>query len=73
MRKPDAGLDLARMPGVFVARLDVQEHRSISSAIHAGIEHFGHVDALVNNAGVGLFAAHETCRDGTFRAFKTAS
>ncbi|MBD2749151.1 SDR family oxidoreductase [Microvirga sp. BT688] len=64
MRDPDAEKDLSGLDGVLVTRLDVQDSASIDQAIHAGIERFGRIDALVNNAGFGLFGVFEgTPRD----------
>ena len=55
MRSPQAVEDLGAVPNVLVARLDVQDGASISAAIEAGIARFGKIDALINNAGFGLF------------------
>ena len=60
MRNPDAGQALlAALPGVLVTRLDVEDRASIDSAIREGIEHFGAIDAVVYNAGIGLFGVFE--------------
>ncbi|QNH22495.1 insect-type dehydrogenase [Xanthomonas sp. GW] len=59
MRDPAAGAALAG-PEVLVARLDVQDRDSIVAAIDAGIARFGAIDALVNNAGFGLFGVFES-------------
>jgi NAD(P)-dependent dehydrogenase (short-subunit alcohol dehydrogenase family) len=59
MRTPAAGAELARRGNVLVTRLDVQDRSSIEQAIAAGIERFGGIDVLVNNAGFGLFGIFE--------------
>lgn len=59
MRDTQAGADLATLNNVLVTRLDVQDGASIVSAIDAGIARFGAIDAVVNNAGFGLFGVFE--------------
>jgi len=59
MRSPSVGAALAALPNVLVVRLDVQDPISIEEAIAAGIARFGDIDALVNNAGFGLFGVFE--------------
>ncbi|HVG21977.1 MAG TPA: SDR family NAD(P)-dependent oxidoreductase [Blastocatellia bacterium] len=55
MRRPEAEEELTKLADVLVTRLDVQERHSIE----AGIARFGKIDALVNNAGFGLFGLFE--------------
>ena len=59
MRKPD--LDLAdEFPDcVLVAALDVADPASIDAAIRAGIDRFGALDAVVNNAGITILSIFE--------------
>jgi NAD(P)-dependent dehydrogenase (short-subunit alcohol dehydrogenase family) len=64
MRRPDEETDLTQHADMLVARLDVQDPATIETAIAAGIARFGRIDALVNNAGFGLFGLFE----GTSRA-----
>ena len=60
MRTPSASSDLAALPNVLVTRLDVQDRASIDSALKAGIEKFGGLDVVVNNAGFGLHGLFES-------------
>jgi NAD(P)-dependent dehydrogenase (short-subunit alcohol dehydrogenase family) len=62
MRNPDAAQlsSLSSLANVLVTRLDVQDRGSIDAAIAIGIARFGRIDALVNNAGFGLFGIFES-------------
>lgn len=60
MRKPEASTDFNNLQNVLVTKLDVQDKASILAAIQSGIEQFGCIDVLVNNAGFGLFGIFET-------------
>lgn len=62
MRSPRPGL-FAESDRLLVAALDVTDAKSIAGAIAQGIERFGKIDVVVNNAGIGLFGAHEVVSD----------
>ena len=51
----------------LVTRLDVLEQGSIDEAIRLGIEKFGRIDALVNNAGYGLVGTFESMSEGQIK------
>lgn len=59
MRNPKPDNELARVDGVLVTHLDVQDPASVEQAVAVGIERFGRIDALVNNAGFGLYGVFE--------------
>lgn len=60
MRTPEKEEELHKLDNVMVVRLDVQDLASIDEAIHKGIEHFGAIDAVLNNAGYGLMGTFES-------------
>ncbi|WP_224365607.1 SDR family oxidoreductase [Hyalangium versicolor] len=55
------------LPSAFVTRLDVQKPETIRTAIAAGLAKFGRIDAVVNNAGYGLFGVFELTPDEKVR------
>ena len=59
MRNPDDGADLARRDNVLVTRLDLLDSDSIEAAVAAGLERFGAIDVLLNNAGYGAYGPLE--------------
>ncbi|WP_239451567.1 SDR family oxidoreductase [Elioraea rosea] len=59
MRRPEADPGLAELPNVLVEQLNVQDPRTIATAIANGLARFGRIDVLVNNAGFGLFGVFE--------------
>lgn len=72
MRTPGAETELTELDNVLVARLDVTDPASIDAAVAAGIECFGAIDVLVNNAGYGSYGPLEaTPSDKIKREFDT--
>jgi NAD(P)-dependent dehydrogenase (short-subunit alcohol dehydrogenase family) len=53
MRSPEKEEELTRLENVLVTKLDVQQPDTIAAAMEAGISRFGHLDAVINNAGYG--------------------
>lgn len=62
--------DLAAAHGdrALALRLDVTDPASVTAAVHACEQTFGHIDVLVNNAGYGYLAAVEEGEDAAVRA-----
>ncbi len=58
-RKPDEVEALATKGEALVLKLDVTNQDQIDAAIKAAEKFFGGIDVLVNNAGIGYFAAIE--------------
>jgi len=59
MRSPEKETELNNLENVLIVALDVQKSETIDSAIAAGIEKFGKIDAIVNNAGYAVFGVFE--------------
>ncbi len=58
-RDPAEVKDLAALGEALVLKLDVTKQAQINAAIKAAEKKFGGIDVLVNNAGIGYFAAIE--------------
>lgn len=66
-RQPDAVKALAAKGEALVLKLDVTDPGQIDAAVKAAEEKFGRIDVLVNNAGIGYFAAIEEGEDAEVR------
>jgi NAD(P)-dependent dehydrogenase (short-subunit alcohol dehydrogenase family) len=67
LRRPEAATDLRKLDKVLVATLDVTEPTSISAAMRAGLDRFGAIDMVINNAGFGLYGVFESLSDRDIR------
>ncbi len=67
MRRPDTDVFAHRRDRLKVLPLDVTDTDSIDRAIAAGVDAFGAIDVLVNNAGIGLASVVEATPDSTVR------
>ena len=66
-RNPDSLKDLGVHQNALVLKLDVTDPSQIDAAVKAAEDRFGRIDVLVNNAGLGYFAAVEESEDEEVR------
>ncbi len=59
--------DLKAKGDALILKLDVTDQGQVNSAVHAAEEHFGRINVLVNNAGIGYFAAVEESEEEQVR------
>jgi NAD(P)-dependent dehydrogenase (short-subunit alcohol dehydrogenase family) len=59
MRDPAREKEWPGSDRVLLTRLDVTDPASIDAAIEQGLEHFGGIDVLLNNAGYGQYGVFE--------------
>jgi NAD(P)-dependent dehydrogenase (short-subunit alcohol dehydrogenase family) len=60
-------LDAEGLSGVDVSELDVTRPASIAAAVGGALDRHGRIDALINNAGIGVVSALETLSADTLR------
>jgi NAD(P)-dependent dehydrogenase (short-subunit alcohol dehydrogenase family) len=66
-RNPGEVKDLAAQGEALALKLDVTSQGQIGAAIKAAEDKFGRIDVLVNNAGIGYFAAVEESEEDQVR------
>jgi NAD(P)-dependent dehydrogenase (short-subunit alcohol dehydrogenase family) len=72
MRNPQSETELTQLDNVMVSKLDVLDLASIETAVAEGIQKFGAIDVLVNNAGYGAYGPLESfSREKIIRQFDT--
>ena len=67
MRKPEPDLTDEYPDRILVEALDVADPASIDAAVQAGIQRFGGLDAVVNNAGITMLSIFEATPAGAIR------
>lgn len=68
MRTPEKETELTKLENVLVTKLDVTDQKSIDEALRKGLDKFGSLDVLVNNAGYGGHAIFEQFSEETIKA-----
>ena len=72
MRNPENESELKHLENVLVAKLDVLDVDSIQNAFIEGVQKFGSIDVLLNNAGYGAYGPLESfSRERILRQFNT--
>jgi NADP-dependent 3-hydroxy acid dehydrogenase YdfG len=72
MRNPEGETELKDLENVLLSKLDVLDLGSIEKAITEGVQKFGKIDVVVNNAGYGAFGPLEAfSRENIVRQFNT--
>jgi NADP-dependent 3-hydroxy acid dehydrogenase YdfG len=72
MRTPEKDTELSTLDNVLVTKLDVLDVASITNAVNEGINKFGKIDVLLNNAGYGAYGVLESFnRENIVRQFNT--
>jgi NAD(P)-dependent dehydrogenase (short-subunit alcohol dehydrogenase family) len=66
-RDPDDVKDLAEKGEALVLKLDVTDQGQVDATIKLAEDKFGRIDVLVNNAGIGYFAAVEESEEDQVR------
>lgn len=70
MRTPEKESELKGLENMLVTKLDVLELDTIESSLKEGIEKFGKIDVVLNNAGYGLMGTFESAkRESIIRQF----
>jgi len=67
MRNPAAETELNKLENVIILQCDVTNLDSIKNSIKTGIQTFGNIDVLVNNAGYYTIGSFETATDEQIR------
>nr|WP_244860409.1 SDR family oxidoreductase [Flavobacterium psychroterrae] len=68
MRTPEKEQELSLLDNVLVTKLDVRDEQTIKNAIAEGLQKFGKIDLVVNNAGYGQYGIFESVTPEQIRA-----
>ncbi|WP_461535371.1 SDR family oxidoreductase [Spongorhabdus nitratireducens] len=68
LRSPEKAPELTELENVLVLPLNVTNRDQIESAVNQAVQHFGRIDALVNNAGYGTAGLLEEASEEEVRS-----
>lgn len=72
MRNPETETELTGLENVYITKLDVLDLDTINHAVNNGIQKFGSIDVILNNAGYGAYGPLESFpREKIIRQFNT--
>ena len=63
MRSPENESELQKEPNIELVKLDVTDRKSVEAGVAQTLKHFGKIDVVVNNAGVGMYGALELAEE----------
>jgi flagellar hook protein FlgE len=66
-RKPEDLKAFEGREGALILKLDVTDQAQVDAAVKAAEAHFGRIDVLLNNAGIGYFGSVEESEDAEVR------
>lgn len=67
MRSPEKETEFTSNSSIQVVKLDVEQPADIQAAVGQAIQHFGKIDVLINNAGIGMMGIFEAMSDEQIR------
>ena len=67
MRSPEKDTELGQLDNLMLVKMDVTDKEAVADAVSRGVECFGRINSLVNNAGYGAFGFLEEASEQEIR------